>query len=394
MGILIRKKEGYLFLTNISKLSLVGFLVSMSFSLVDTIWAIYIDSFVHNDSVVGFISAGLMLVSFLSYFLFIPLIEKNSKTKIYSFSLFIFAITYILFAINTKFYFFIILAFLLTIIHTFRITSFGIIIRDKSEKSTLSRNEGIMYTIMNITWVIGPLIAGFVSENYGVSIVFVLSSIFIFLAFFLFSLLKINVSNITKKEHKDLIKNFKDFFKDKQRTLSYFIGGGVNLWWGLIYLFMPLYIIHSGLSNLWIGYFLFAIAVPLILTEYKFSKLTSKFGHKKIFQIAYLFLAIISLFCFFVSNIYAILGLLVLASFGLAMIEPTTESYFFKIIKKKSDENRFYGPYNTAVDVTGIIGRGLSAVALLILPFKYLFILYSFFMLVMFILSSKVKNIF
>ncbi|MFH1608313.1 MAG: MFS transporter [archaeon] len=394
MGILTRKKEGASVLTNIAKLSLVGFLVSISSSLIETVWALYIDSFVNSEIIVGFISAGLTIVAFLSYFFFIPLIEKNSKSKIYSYSLLGFAITYILFAINTKFYFFVILAFLITLLYTFRVTSFGIIIKDKSRDSNLSKNEGLIYSVLNLAWVIGPLIAGFIANEYGINLVFTLSAIFIFLAFLLFAFSKIKDSNISKKTHKDIIKNFKGFFKDKQRTLSYFIGGGVNLWWVFIYLFIPLHIIRNNLSNLWVGYFLFAIAVPLILTEYKFSKLTSKWGHKKVFKIGYISVAIISFLCFFISNIFIILSLLVIASFGMAMLEPTTETHFFKILKNKNEENRFYAPYNTTIDTNGFIGKISGAFILLFLPFNYLFLLYALFMFIMFLLSFKIKDVF
>jgi len=394
MGVLVKKISGAIALTGIAKLSIIGFLVSISAALVSTIWALYMDSFVHSEAIVGFLSAGLTLVGFLSYFLFIPLIEKNSKSKIYLYSLLLFAVAYLLFAINTKFYFFVILAFLTTIGYTFKITSFGIIIRDKSKNTTLARNEGIMYTILNCAWVVGPLIAGFIASEYGINRVFILSAIFIFLAFLLFYFSQIKNSNISKKSHGDIIKNFKSFFKDNQRKISYFISGGVNLWWGFIYIFVPLHIVRSNLSNLWVGYFLFAVAIPLILTEYKFSKLTSKWGHKKIFQVGYFLVGAISVLCFFISNIYLVLGLLVFASFGMAMLEPTTETHFFRILKKKTDENRFYGPYNTSIDFNSFIGRTISAFVLLFLPFQYLFLLYALFMFGMFWMASKIKNIF
>ncbi len=394
MSILITKRDGAPVLTGIAKISIVGFLVAISLSSVQTIWALYIDSFVHNESFVGFIASALTLISFISYFLFIPLIEKHSKSKIYSYSLILMAVAYILFALNTKFYFFVVLAFLITLMQTFRTTSFGIIVRDKSKDSCLSRNEGVLYTILNCAWVIGPLIAGIIANKYGLNLVFILSAIFIFLGFLVFMFANIKDININRKTHKDLIKNFKDFFKNKQRSLSYFIGGGVNLWWSLIYLFVPLHIMRSGLNELWVGYFLFAIAIPLILTEYHFSKLTSKYGYKKIFQAGYAFAAIISFLCFFVYNIYMVLALLVLASFGMALLEPTTETHFFKTLKKKSEENRFYGPYNTTIDFNSFVGRLFGALILLFLPFNYLFLLYGSFMFIMILISSKIKNVF
>ena len=216
MGVLIRKQKGLIF-TGMAKLAGGLFVSMLAFSLTDTIWAVYLDSFVNSVAIVGFISAFLALISFFSFFFIIPIIEKNNKSKIYSYSLLLFTISYILFAINTKFYVVIFLAFIVTILHTLRITSFGIIVRDKSSEKQLSRNEGLMYTFMNTAWLIGPLIAGFMAERYNISLVFVLSAIFIFLSFMLFKISRIHDVNIKKKADHNVIKNFRDFFKKKDR---------------------------------------------------------------------------------------------------------------------------------------------------------------------------------
>ena len=95
---------------------------------------------------------------------------------------------------------------------------------------------------------------------------------------------------------------------------------------------MPLYIITNNLSEFWIGIFLFATPIPLILLEFKISKHAEKIGYDKLFMAGFLIAGIFSLLCFFTSNIFLIMIYLILASIGLAMLEPTTESYFFKII--------------------------------------------------------------
>jgi DHA1 family multidrug resistance protein-like MFS transporter len=392
MGLIFRKQKDTPALTNIGKLSIISFIVSLASAIVSTIWAVYMDSFLQSVVLVGFISASLTLISFTSYFIFIPLIQKLDKTKIYSITLFLYSITYILFAINTKFYIFIILAFIITIIGTLRITSFGIIVKDKSSKKYLSKNEGLIYTFSNIAWVIGPLIAGYISEKFNLSLIFTLSAIFLFIAFVLFKFSKIKDGNIQKNINKNIIKNFIEFFKNKKRFYAYLLGGGVNLWWSLIYLFIPLYIIRNNLGTIWVGYFLFAIAVPLMLLEFHFSKLAGKIGFKKIFITGFLIASICATICFFISNIYIVLGLLVLASIGLAMLEPTTEAYFFDITKK-GEECRFYGPYNTTVEVNDFIGKILSATLLVFLPFKFIFLLFGALMLLFVFLSSKIKDV-
>ncbi|MEJ2267574.1 MAG: MFS transporter [Nanoarchaeota archaeon] len=392
MGLIFRKQKETTNLTNIGKLSIIGFIVSMASAIVSTIWAIYMDSFLKSVILVGFISASLTLISFASYFIFIPIIQKIDKAKIYLTTLILYSLTYTLFAINNKFYFFIILAFIITILGTLRVTSFGIIVKDKSSNKNLSKNEGLVYTFSNIAWVLGPLVAGYISERFHLNLIFLLASIFLFVAFILFYFSRIKDGNAQKKIDKNLIKNFIDFFKDKKRVLSYLLGGGVNLWWSLIYLFIPIYIIRNNLETIWVGYFLFAIAVPLIILEFYFSKLAGKIGFKKIFKIGFFIPAICAISCFFISNIYIILGLLVFASIGLAMLEPTTEAYFFDIIKKK-DECRFYGPYNTTVEVNDFIGKILSATLLIFLPFKYIFLLFGFLMILLVFLSSKIKDV-
>ena len=392
MGILVKKEiRGYRF-TRIAKLSVIGLIVSLSAAYLGTIWAVYLDSFLNSVIFVGFLSSALTVISFLSYFFFIPLIEKSDKGKIFSYTLLLFIISYILFAINRNFYLFLALAVFITILYTLRITSFGIIVRDNCEDKKVSRNEGIIYTFMNIAWVVGPLVAGFVASSFGINWVFILCALFVFFGLVIFRVSVIKDSKGKKKVDKNMFKNFIEFFKDKKRALAYTLGGGVNLWWVLIYLFIPLMILRSGLGELWIGYFLFGIAVPLILFEYVFSKWAGKHGFKRIFKIGYLLISILALVCFFVSNIYLILSLLVLASIGMAMLEPTTEAYFFDILKEK-EKYRFYGPYNTAIDTGNFIGKIFASCLLIFLPFNFLFLLFGGFMFLFFLLSFKIKDV-
>jgi len=149
---------------------------------------------------------------------------------------------------------------------------------------------------------------------------------------------------------------------------------------------------RHGLGIKWVGYFLFAVAIPLVLCEYYFSKVAERNGFRKIFYQGYLLVTVLVFTCFFVSNIYWVLSLLVLASFGMAMLEPTTEAYFFDILKKK-ESLRYYGPYKTVQDVGNLLGKLLSVLLLVFLPFEYLFLLFGFFMLWMFSLSLRTKKV-
>ncbi len=390
MGILLKKGQGFMF-TGIAKLGLVAFIASFASALINTVWAIYIDSFVHSIVIVGIVSAFLTFIAFSSYFIFIPLVEKYDKARIFFYSIAFAIPLYILVALAKNFYVFLFLAFFITVLFTLRITSFGIIIKDRSKKGQLAKNEGLLYSFMNFSWVIAPLAAGYIASVSGISFVFLLSALFLLFCLFVFKTARIKDGHMKKKLDTNMKSNFIDFFKNKDRIFAYILGGGVVIWFTLIYLFMPLFIIREGLSKLWVGYFLFAVSIPLIFTEYKFSNLASKHGFKRMFIIGFLFTGAVAFICFFVSNIYLLLALLVIASFGMAMVEPTIEAYFFDILKK-SEASRFYGPYNTRADVGGLIARVFATLLLVFLPFKSLFILFGAFMIIMVFFASRMKD--
>ncbi|MFH1425264.1 MAG: MFS transporter [archaeon] len=391
MSLFIRKKEEVFALTGIAKLSTVGFFAGLAAALISTVWALYLDSFFHSIAAVGFITSFLALISFGIHFAIIPLIEKSNKAKLYASSMFFYGLMYIILIFTNKVIPLIIFATIITILQAIRIATFGIIIKDKS-KNKLTRNEGIIYTFFNIAFLVGPLVAGFIAENYSINFVFALSSFFIFLSTIMFKIFSIKDAHISKKIDGNPIKNFVEFFKNKNRTMAYFLSGGVNLWWSLIYVFIPLYMVREGLHDLWVGYFLFAVVIPLISLEYLFAKKIKTSGFKKMFKRGYAIVSIIAFVCFFIENIYLLLGILVLGSVGMAMLEPTTESYFLKILKR-NEENRFYPPYNTTIDMNYFIGKLLSSTIILILPFRFIFLLFALFMLILFFLSGKIKDI-
>lgn len=369
------KKEG----KRIYLIAFIGILTGLSASFIDTIWALYIESFVHSAFLVGLLTSLITAITFISYFFVIPLVEKKDKVRLYSLSLAVFFLSYILFAFKSDLVLFIIVLIPLGFFSALRVTSFGLLIKDSSNRKNLAKNEGLLYSLENIAWVLGPLIAGYILNAYDFGLVFFISALILLLVFFVINLSKIKDTEIKEKIDGNVMKNFFDFFKKKDRVFAYFLSGGVSFWWSLIYIFIPVYIVENGFSELLVGYFLFAIPIPLVFLEFYFSSLASKKGFKKILRVGYFITGIFALGCFFVTNIYSILGLLVLASFGMAMLESTTEAYFFDILGKKQ-HLRFYGPFNTADSLNSFIARILASFVLFFLPFRFLFILFGIFM--------------
>jgi len=394
MGVLFRRHHGIYNLTGIGKLSLVTLILYLGTSFVSTIWAVYLQTLFDNIAYVTFFSALLSVLAFLSYFFIIPTVERNKKSSLFQISLFFIAITYVVFAFTENIFLFLSLSIPLVILITIRVASFGIIIRDKSNPKTIPRNEGLVYTFYNLAWLVGPLIAGHISEYYGLPLVFVLSAFLIVLAILVFRLLGITDANIQKKTDNNFFRNFVDFFKDKQRVLIYFISSGCNFWFVLIFLLFPVYLIDKNYGVIFVGYFIFFHSLPVTLLEYKSSTLVSKFGFKKLFYAGFSILIICAILSFiFIDDIYLTALFLCLSGVGIALIEPNSEAYFLEILKGKNEELRFYGPFNTAVDLNQLIGLLLSGLILLYVPFEFVFIMFAVAMLVFLLLVIGLKEI-
>lgn len=376
----------------IQKLSTHFLFSSIGISIATTIWALYLDSFLSNPSHVGFLSSFFTAVGFFSFLFLIPIIEKNSKTKLLCISLIVLTLSYFVFSFYSNLYFLIILGIVISIFGSLRGNVFGIILRDKSKKQSISKNVGFAYVFLNIGWLIAPIFAGYVLQEKGFSFTFLIAAICIFISVLLLRAFNLKDNRVSKRIDKNIFKVSLEFFKNKDRVLAYTLGGAVNFWWALVYIYVPLRIVETGYSDFLVGIFLAAVIIPLVALEYPFGKLAGKKGFKKIFFLGFLISAFFCLLCFFFSNIYIILLLLVLASIGIAMLESTTEAYFFDIINT-SQEDKYYGPYSTAVDTGYFLGSISGAIILVFLSFNFIFILFAIFMLITAFLALKIREV-
>jgi MFS family permease len=359
---------------NVIKFSIVSLIACFAFAQIDAILSMYIDSFVHNDALVGLIIAAFTIVCLAGFFILVPFFEKHRPDRLFLGSLIVYAIAYLLLALTKNFILFLIIGLIVTLTYVVRTSSSGVLLRDISKVKDIGKNESIIYSLINIAWLLGPLIAGFASDNYGMRSVFLLSTIFIIISIFAFLFSRVKDSHVTKKVHKNVFANLKSFFSNKDLMKAYVARGGVEVWWALIYIYMPLLILDQGKSFFWVGAFLFCNTIPLVALEYFFGKKVDKIGYKKFFIWGFGIL----LFCSFISfivfdNFVLVLILLIIASIGLAILEPSTEAYFFKLVKKK-DEDRYYGPFITSDDVGYLVGALVLAGVLALFSFKAMFL--------------------
>jgi MFS family permease len=368
--------------------------LSIGFALIDTVWAVFLYDILKSESLVGIVQGCATIVSLLLLIFIVPIIEKFDTTKILIGSFIGVIVSTLLFGLYTSIYV-LIAAYLLGIISgVFRIDSFWIFVRDTTTLKNIAKTEGVVMTAMYIGWVIGPLIAGYFAFKYGNQSVFLLSALFLTLALLvlIFSGIK-SKPRIIKKLDIDAIKNLKDFFQKRELTLHYFVSGGTSLWWGLVFIFVPLFILEQGMTIKEISWFLIAAMIPPIFLNYLFGKMADKYGYNKIFVAGYIFLTATLITAFLISNPISVLIVLAIGSVGIAMIEPTSEAAFFHIVPKKNEE-KYYSIYSTTNDLFFILASFGIAAILFFTNFNYMLLILAGVQIMLAVAAWKLSPIF
>jgi MFS family permease len=375
----------------ITKLGVTYVFLSIGISLAATIWSVYLDSFLHNTSLVGFLTSIFTVIEVFAYLILIPLIERTNKAKMFIASIAFFAVSYLLLSVYSNIYVVIILGILIAIFSSLRVTLAGLVVRDNTEDDSVSKNEGVIYALLNSAWFVGPLIAGYLAKVYGFSSVFFFAAVFVLMSIFIFNLFRIKDNRRTKNLDHHIFTVVLEFFKNRERALTYVLTLSVSFWWTFIYVYMPIYIVDKGFSALLLGFFLAGVSVPLIFCDYLSGRIANRSGFKKLFFIGFISLSILAISCFFISNIYVVCGLLILASVSVSMIEPTSEAYFLDIIEE-DERDKYYSIYTTSVNIGSLVGSLPAAALLLFLPFNSLFLYFGIPMIVLAFLALGIKD--
>ncbi len=379
-------------LSKSNELIFVRFFTAIGLACIDTIWALYMESFGLNESTIGFISGFLVLFSILMTFVSIPVIEKFNQNKLLFFSLIVTAVAYFSIAFFNSLWIFLLMALLLTIAAVFRIDCFDILFRDSTSKKDLNKEEGLLYTFINLGWLIGPIIAGIIILRYGLLKVFYIASLFFILGVIVYWSMHLK-SNIKKRKKIDSnpIENIVSYFKNKKLHLPYIMASGIEVWWALVYVYVPLFMIKNSLTEGHVSIFMAFIIVPLVLMEFLVGKLSEKTGFKIMFTSGYLGLTIASILLFFTNFIGAQMVILIFACAFVGFLEPIQDTYFFKNVTKKEEE-KYYPIFATSSDIGSFIGKMGLAVTLVFLPSNFVYLVMAIMMFGYFLVSLKISK--
>ncbi|PLX20761.1 hypothetical protein C0584_04940 [Candidatus Parcubacteria bacterium] len=354
--------------------------------------ALFLKSEGFSDSAIGFIMAGTSVLALVTSLYSTVVMEKINEYTLFLFSTFLPTVFLILLVIFPTFQVFILFLVMSSVFSTIRSNSFSILFKDITKNNEYTKKEGMMYSFLNIGWFIGPFLGGLLIENYSFAHTFALTSMFFSITFLISYSLKLK---LRKKEHKvidaNIIQNIFSYFRNKDLIHAYFIAFSSAFWYVLIFTYLPLFIVDSGLGETWVGIFVALTQLPLIFIQLKLGYFVDKFDMKKILLVAYIYLFLVTLILFFFHEIYFSMILLISTALALGFIEPLREIFFFNNVKRV-DEEKTFPVFRTSFSMGEILGKISISGVLLIFPFYYSYILMSFMMLGTVFLVSRIKT--
>ena len=346
------------------------FFVSLAIASVATIYPNFIKEILGNDSKVGIFYSLIALLSLFVTLYSTQIFQRFKRVGIVNLTLSISIGVYIILTAISSFS-------TLIPIEIFRIFSIVLIglsitlfMRDFSKEEELGEAEGELFVFDNLGYLIGPLLAGFLAYKYGFDSVFFLAALLSLIAYSYFNHQYFvkkhkHIKNKVSLPKGNLKLNMKDFFSKKENIKSFIVKFGLEYWWASFYFYVPLFIVNLGFKHNIVGLIVGATVIPLIILEMFVGRIADKRGYKKLFISGFFLLAIIISLIPIINNKIASLGILILTSFAVTMIEPIQDIHFFKSNEKK-EEDRLFGVLMLSFPLAEILAPSIAAISIIL----------------------------
>lgn len=376
-------------------------ILSFHFFFIYFVNSTYITAFVGEKLISLIYAAGAILN--ISLFLLIPrLLQKTGVMKMTMIFTFIEGLSLILLAF--PFHPAIaIFAFLLHMtVASALIYCMDMILEQYSNIKEMGAMRGMFLTMWNIPPVVTPFIAGMILGDSSASTLRVMSDgiintlhaegfwkIYLISAVFLIPFIVILRTNLTKFKdpeynkmnlHHAFIsfyknKNIFDVFADRLLLNLYFA-------WNVVYL--PIYL-HEYIGFAWeqIGIIISCMLLPFVLLQRIIGKIQDRKPQEKQLLISgFMIIAIGTMAQPFLqsANIYAWIILLFVTHIGAALVEVSSESYFFKHVSPTNSS--YISLFRMTRTLPYVIMPPIIALCLIFLPFSYMFLVLGLIMLI------------
>jgi MFS family permease len=262
--------------------------------------------------------------------------------------------------------------------------SMDIFIEHFGDKKTVGKTHGLYLTIINLAWVVSPLItATLIAREGGYIAIYALS----FLITALTALgLAFSVKGFEDSSYKKtpLLETYRYLKTNKHMLAITMINFILQFFFALMVVYTPIHLYkHMGFNWDQIGIIFTVMLVPFVILGVPTGLLVDKYGIKKrtLLYVGFIIMSLSTISISFIHSHTVALWALVLFTtrVGASIIETTSEIYFFTHITE--EDAYLLGVFRDMTPVALMIAPVIATLIFVYLPFEYLFLILGVFTL-------------
>ncbi len=262
-----------------------------------------------------------------------------------------------------------------------------------NSESTTGSRRGLLLALGSFIGAISPLLSGFIIESSDFSYAYFLSAV---------TLVPVTMILMFHFRHfKDapyseipLLEAMRAFWIRDNIRLVFLAHLLLQIFFCFMVVYIPLYFATKvGLSWSEIGIILFACQLAYVFFEYPIGYLADRrYGEREMMAVGFLILAIssASLAAIGTADIMFWIAAMFMTRVGAALVEVTTESYFFK--HTRSSDAQIISFFRITRPLSYVFGAIMGSISLIFFPFHFVFIVLGLLMVFGIIFSLMIAD--
>ena len=258
---------------------------------------------------------------------------------------------------------------------TVLILNFDIFIEHFSDNGNTGSIRGTFLTVINLSWVIAPFIAGSILTNSDFWKIYLLSASAM-IPVFAIIFLKFKDVPDNHYNHPPFWETIKKVYRNKSIYKIFSASFLLYFFFRWMIIYTPIYLSHHiGFTWDKIGIIFTIMLLPYVLFELPLGKLAdSRFGEKEFLTIGFIIIAISTMTMAFItsSNFLVWAVILFITRIGGSFIEISSESYFFKQVD--DTDTNIISFFRNTKPLAFVVAPLIATIILRIFPYQYLFL--------------------
>ena len=224
-------------------------------------------------------------------------------------------------------------------------------------RRALTRFEPIRTMFMGAGWMIGPALGVYLHTHGGNLVPYIVSgsiALFSMIYFWLLRVPRASGSLATSVPQTNPIKFVRRFFVQPRLALAWLLSVGRAGWWGMFYVYTPIYAVESGLG-LETGGLIVSAGASALYTVMLWGWLGRKIGIRYLLVLGYSLTGIVTLSIGFASgDPWIAAALMIMAALGISMTDGAGNVPFLRAVHslERAEMTAVYTTYRDSARVT------------------------------------------